>query len=111
MQTIARLLTVLALALFAAGSVAQVASAQAMTVEAVSGSHDGADGHACPGCKGEAATAACALACAAPVAAQPDALAGHRARVLAPVHGGPAGMRLPPGLRAAPEPMPPRARV
>jgi len=111
MQTTAHILTFLVLALFAAGSVAQAVSAHAMTVAVASDSHEGADMPACPGCDGEGATTACALACAAPVATQPDEVAGYRALVPVPVQGHPAGMRLPPGLRAAPEPLPPRTRV
>lgn len=115
MQKFTHILAITFLALFIAGSVVHAVSANAISLEMALGIDDAMNMPDCQGCiadeDGNTKSVACDLICTAPMVATIGGAVGSQHIALPPRHERPLGMNLPVGLRASPDPFPPRTLI
>lgn len=114
MRKLASLIAVVFLAVFAASTIVHAVSANAMALDmamAEGGAMSMPDCQGCPEDGGSDANASCDLVCTAPVFAV--LRAAEPAQLMTPLlrQDRPLGMTLPRGLRAPPDPFPPRTLI
>lgn len=114
MRKFASLIAVVFLAVFAESTVVHAVSANAMALDMAT-SADGAmsmpDCQGCPEDDDSDSTASCDLICTAPVSAMVKGMAAAQFAIAIPMQEWPLGMTLPRGLKAPPDPFPPRTLI
>lgn len=112
MRKLASLFAVVLLAVFAASTIVHAVSANAMALAmADGGAKSMADCQGCPEDGDVDADASCELVCTAPVFAVLKGSGSSRHVMPLLRHDRPLGMALPRGVRAPPDPFPPRTLI
>lgn len=114
MLRIGSLIAVVFIVVFAAGTVVHAVTANAMALDmamADSGAMPMADCEGCPEDGGSDADASCDLVCTGPAFAVLNAAAVSQVMPQSLRQDRPLGMTLPRGLRAPPDPFPPRTLI